>query len=97
MKLVSEQKVVHIAVIEAQRFYGDYLAASQPQEEMTIVNYFQKSIKMSNDLQNHAGKDLIMPGVDVDKFVAKNKMKSYESLAKCNPLQPSIYAILMFK
>lgn len=97
MKLVSDQKVVHIPVIEAQRFYGDYLAASQPQEQMTIVNYFQKSINMSNDLQKHVGKDHLIPGIDVDKFVAKNKMKSYESLARCSPLQLSMFSILIFK
>lgn len=84
ISLVRKTSKLCMPVIEAQRFYGNYLAETRSNDGLEIVKCFQFSIKSSNDLQNNMNNARnLYDDVEVDKFVKKNKLKSFESLAKC--------------
>lgn len=81
---VRKARKLCMPVIEAQRFYANYLAETRSNDGMEIVDLFQRSIKSSNDLQNNVNNARkLYDNAEVDRFVMKNKLKSFESLAKC--------------
>lgn len=83
MEKLTKEKRASFAVIEAQRIYGDYLADGRSSDAEKIISYFEKSIEMSDTLSESKDRIKSVSNVSIEKFVEENRLKAYESLAKC--------------